>query len=33
MAWILYPGMDNEGTLPIMADKDIELRLSNAHEK
>jgi len=23
MAWILYRGIDNEGTLPMTADKDI----------
>jgi len=33
MAWILYPGIDNEGTLPMMADKDIDPMLSKDHEK
>jgi len=33
MAWILYRGIDNEGTLPMTADKDIDLRWSKDHEK
>jgi len=33
MAWILYYGIDNGGTLPITEDKNIDLRLSNDHER
>ena len=33
MAWILYRGMDNEGTVPKTADQDIDLGLSKDHEK
>ena len=33
MAWILYREIENEGTLPIMVDKDRDLRLSKDHEK
>ena len=33
MAWILYRGIDNEGTLPLTAEKDIDLILSKDHEK
>ena len=33
MAWILYRGIDKVGTLPSTADKDMDLRLSKAHEK
>jgi len=32
MTWILYCGIDNEGTLPMTADKDIDLRLSKDDE-
>ena len=33
MAWILYRGIDNEGTLLMTADQDIRLRLSKVHAK
>jgi len=33
MACILYRGIDNEGTLPMRGDKDIDLRFSKDHEK
>jgi len=33
MSWILDRGIDNEGTLPMTADKDIDLRLLKDHEK
>jgi len=33
MAWILYRGIDNEGTFPMTTDKDIKLRLFKDHEK
>jgi len=33
MVCILYYGIDNEGTLPMTADKDIDLRLLKDHEK
>jgi len=32
MASILYGGIDNEGTLPMTADKDLNLRFSKDHE-
>jgi len=33
MAWILYRGIDNEGTFPMTVDNHIDLRLSKDHEK
>jgi len=33
MAWILYGGIENEGTLLLTADKDIDLILSKDHKK
>ena len=33
MPWLLYHGIDNEGTFPMTADKDIDHRLSKDHER
>jgi len=33
MAWILDRAIDNERTLPMTVDKDIDRRLSKDHEK